>query len=40
MPTSGGVLTGQSVPLGTPVDIMNPYMAVNFIIYCGVLEVS
>ena len=34
-PTSGGVLTEQQVPLGSPVDIMNPYMAVNFIIYAG-----
>ena len=32
-PTSGGVLTTQQVPLGQPVDIMNPYMAVNYIIY-------
>ena len=37
-PTSGGVLTTQQVPLGQPVDIMNPYMAVNYIIYAGVVE--
>ncbi|MAV94125.1 MAG: hypothetical protein CMA31_00385 [Euryarchaeota archaeon] len=35
LPTSGGVLTGQQIPLGSPVDIMNPYMAVNYIIYSG-----
>ena len=35
LPTSGGVLTGQQIPLGSPVDIMNPYMSVNYIIYCG-----
>ena len=32
-PTSGGVLTGQT--LGQAVDIMNPYMTVNYIIYSG-----
>ena len=33
MPTSGGVLTGQT--LGQAVDIMNPYMTINYIIYAG-----
>ena len=32
-PTSGGVLTNNA--LGTAVDIMNPYMTVNYIIYAG-----
>ena len=32
-PTSGGVLTNQA--LGTAIDIMNPYMTVNYIIYAG-----
>ena len=34
-PTSGGVLTEQSQSLGNPIDVMNPYMAVNYIIYAG-----
>jgi len=34
-PTSGGVLTDQQVTLGTPADIMNPYMSINYIIYTG-----
>lgn len=32
-PASGGVLTDDS--LGTPVDIMAPYMTINYIIYTG-----
>ena len=32
-PTSGGVLTNNA--LGTAIDIMNPYMAVNYIMYAG-----
>ena len=32
-PTSGGVLTNNA--LGTAIDIMNPYMTVNYIIYAG-----
>ena len=32
---SGGVLTDQQVTLGTPADIMNPYMSINYIIYTG-----
>tara|TARA_B100000212_G_scaffold109385_1_gene81379 strand:- start:8865 stop:10892 length:2028 start_codon:yes stop_codon:yes gene_type:complete len=32
-PTSGGVLTNNA--LGVAVDIMNPYMTVNYIIYAG-----
>ena len=34
-PTSGGVLTEQSQSLGNSIDFMNPYMAVNYIIYAG-----
>ena len=32
-PTSGGVLTNNA--LGSAVDIMNPYMALNYIMYAG-----
>ena len=32
-PTSGGVLTNNA--LGTAIDVMNPYMTVNYIIYAG-----
>ena len=32
-PTSGGVLTGQTI--GQAMDIMNPYMTINYIIYAG-----
>lgn len=32
-PTSGGVLTGQTI--GQALDIMNPYMTINYIIYAG-----
>jgi microcystin-dependent protein len=35
LPNSGGVLTPSGVTLQTPVDIMNPYLAMNFIIYTG-----
>tara|TARA_B100000925_G_scaffold257099_1_gene211315 strand:- start:20510 stop:22564 length:2055 start_codon:yes stop_codon:yes gene_type:complete len=32
-PTSGGILTNQAV--GQPMNVMNPYMAINYIIYAG-----
>lgn len=32
-PTSGGILT--DVDLGTPMNVMNPYITLNFIIYAG-----
>lgn len=32
LPSSGGV---NSASLGEPLDIINPFMAVNFIIYTG-----
>ena len=32
-PSSGGVLTEGS--LGAPLDVMNPYLTVNYIIYTG-----
>jgi len=31
--SSGGVLT--TATLGTPIDVMNPYLVVNYIIYTG-----
>ena len=34
LPNSGGIETQQS--LGTAMNVMNPYMALNFIIYAGV----
>jgi len=33
LPSSGGIKTTQT--LGTPMDIMNPYLALNYIIYTG-----
>jgi len=33
--TSGGVKKPITTTLGTPIDVMNPYMAVNYIIYTG-----
>lgn len=33
LPSSGGIKTTQN--LGTPMDIMNPYLALNYIIYTG-----
>ena len=33
LPTSGGVLTGST--LGNAIDIMNPYMTINYMIYAG-----
>ncbi len=35
LPNSGGVLTPSGVSLQTPVDVMNPFLAMNFIIYTG-----
>jgi microcystin-dependent protein len=35
LPNSGGVLTPSGVTLQTPVDVMNPFLAMNFIIYTG-----
>ena len=32
-PSSGGILTNSAI--GQPIDIMNPYMSMNFIIYAG-----
>lgn len=32
-PSSGGVLTNSTI--GQPIDVMNPYMAINMIIYAG-----
>ena len=33
LPSSGGVKTTGT--LGTPIDTMNPYLAINYIIYTG-----
>ena len=33
--TSGGVKKPVTTTLGTPIDVMNPYVAVNYIIYTG-----
>lgn len=33
LPSSGGILTDET--LGTPFDVMNPYLTVNYIIYTG-----
>ena len=35
LPSSGGIKT--SATLGQPIDVMNPYLAVNYIIYTGVI---
>ena len=32
-PSSGGVLTNSTI--GQPIDVMNPYMAMQMIIYAG-----
>jgi microcystin-dependent protein len=34
-PSSGGVLLDTGETLGNPIDIMNPYLTMNFIIYHG-----
>jgi hypothetical protein len=35
LPNSGGIITNAGVTLQQPIDIMNPYLAMNYIIYTG-----